>query len=137
MSRVNATVHFEPVFLNNVERKQQTKMIMRLFEHWQLTYKQQAIALGLSPNTETSIHRYKNGRQCLPLYRDIQDRVGHLLAIHKYLRRAYPFNKNFVYHWITTPNSDFNLQIPFDIICKEGYMGLVKVRNYLEFSQLA
>lgn len=128
--------HYEPASLTVAERKQQTQMVMKLFEHWKLTYKQQAIVLGLSPNTETSIHRYKNGKQYLPLFRDIQDRVQHLLAIHKYLRRAYPFNNELVYQWISTPNIDYNHQSPLDIICKEGYMGLVKIRQYLELNQL-
>jgi hypothetical protein len=128
--------HYEPTALTVAERKQQTQMLMKLFEHWKLTYKQQAIVLGLSPNTETSIHRYKNGKQYLPLFRDIQDRIQHLLTIHKYLRRAYPINKNLAYQWITTPNMDFNRQSPLEMICQEGYMGLVKIKQYLELHQL-
>jgi hypothetical protein len=126
--------HYEPVSLTETERKHQTQMIMKLFELWKLTYKQQALMLGLSPNTETSIHRYKYNKQCLPLFRDIQDRVQHLLTIHKYLRQAYPLNKNLAYRWMTTQNSDFNNQSPLDVICQEGYMGLVKVRDYLELN---
>jgi hypothetical protein len=131
----NTALNYEPLSLSETERQQQTDMIMKLFDLWGLTYKQQAIALGLSPNTETSIYRYKNGKQYLPLFRDMQDRVGHLLAIHKYLRRAYPFNKELAYRWVTTPNADFSNQPPFDAISQDGYMGLIKVRNYLELNQ--
>lgn len=120
---------------NELERKQQTELVMKLFELWKLTYKQQAILLGLSPNTETSIHRYKTGKQYLPLYRDIQDRLGHLLAIHKYLRRAYPYNDELAYAWILTSNADFENFSPFDIAYKDGYMGLMRIRNYLEANQ--
>lgn len=137
MAHAFSLIHYEHAALSTTERKQQTRMIMQLFDHWNLTYKQQAIALGLSPNTGTSISKYKNGEQYLPLLRDIQDRIGHLLAIHKYLRRAYPFNKELAYRWITTPNADFNHQCPFDVIDREGYMGLVSIRNYLKLSQLA
>lgn len=133
---IKLTNHYTPTTLTVMERKQQTQMIMKLFEHWDLTYKQQAIVLGLSPNTETGIHRYKNGKQYLPLFRDIQDRIRHLLAIHKYLRRAYPVNHELTYQWITTPNIDFNRESPLQIICSEGYMGLVKIRRYLELNQL-
>jgi hypothetical protein len=135
MSRATRLAHNDQPLLTQLERKQQTQMIMQLFKHWQLTAKQQAVALGLSPNTETSIYNYKNGNNFLPLYRDLQDRLGHYFAIHQYLRRAYPFNKELVYRWILTPNADFNLRTPFDVIQQEGYMGLVKIRSYLEFHQ--
>ena len=67
--------------LTDVERAQQTQMIMKLFEYWGLTYKQQAIALGLSPNTETSIHRYKSGKQFLPLFRSVNTDLNVTLAL--------------------------------------------------------
>lgn len=120
--------------LTTMERAHQTQMIMKLFQLWNLTTKQQAIALGLSPNTGTSIDNYKKGK-FLPLYRDIQDRIGHLLAIHKNLRQIYPYNKELAYQWITTPNADFDNQSPFDVIAVEGYMGLVSIRTYLELNQ--
>ena len=120
---------------NETERKQQTQMIMALFKLWNLTDKEKAIALGLSTGTQTSIHKYKTGKQNLPLLRDTQDRIGHLFAIHKYLKRAYPFDKELAYQWIKTSNSDFNNSSPFDLIFDEGYLGLVKVRNYLEISE--
>lgn len=123
------------VVLSQEERQQQTQLIMKLFEHWKLTIKQQAILLGLSPNTETSIYNYKTLKQCLPTYRDTQDRIKHLLVIHKYLRRAYPFNKELAYRWISTKNADFDRVSPFDVIAEEGFMGLVKIRMYLELNQ--
>jgi hypothetical protein len=135
MLHSNLAITYHPHTPTTKEHLQQTQLIMKLFQLWNLTYKQQAIALGLSPNTQTSIHKYKNGKQALPLFRDIQDRVGHLLAIHKYLRRAYPFNKELAYQWISTPNKDFTQQSPFTVIANEGYLGLVKIRNYLALHQ--
>ena len=137
MSRATATNHYVPLSLSISERRHQTEMVMKLFELWKLTYKQQAIALGLSPNTESSIHNYKFGKQHLPQLRDIQDRIRLLLMIHKYLRRAYPYNKELAYRWITTRNIDFNNFSPFEIISRDGYMGLVKINNYLEAHQLS
>ena len=134
MSRAGRIVNYEQNSLSEKERAHQTQMIMKLFQFWHLTNKQQAIVLGLSPNTGTSIDNYKKGGY-LPQYRDIQDRVGHLFAIHKYLRRVYPLNKELAYRWMTTPNADFNNQSPFDVICQEGYMGVVRIRNYLEFNE--
>jgi hypothetical protein len=127
-----AKLHAHPEPLNKDERKYQTELIMQLFAHWNLSIRQQAIALGLSSGTGTSIHNYKSGKGYLPTSRDIQDRIGHLLAIHKCLRRAYPFNNALVYSWIKTPNSDFNQQTPFDIMEQQGLLGVVEIRNYLE-----
>jgi len=135
MPSANLAFNYQPVSLSEKERRTQTQMLMKLFGHWRLTYSQQAILLGLSPKTETSIHRYKNLKAYLPMYRDIQDRIGHLFAIHKYLRRIYPMNKALAYRWITTANEDFNNLSPFNVICKEGYLGLIKVRQYLEIGQ--
>ena len=135
MARSNLAFNYQPVLLSEEERHAQTQLIMRLFERWQLTYRQQAILLGLSPMTETSIHRYKNLKAYLPQYRDIQDRTGHLLAIHKYLRRIYSMNKSLAYRWMTTPNEDFNHLSPYAVISKEGYTGLLQVRQYLEIGQ--
>lgn len=120
---------------NETERKQQTRMIMTLFELWHLTDKEKATALGLSTGTQTSIHKYKTGQQNLPLITDVQDRIGHLLAIHKYLRRAYPFNKELAYQWIKTINTDFNNHKPFDLISQKGFLGLIQVRYYLEMNE--
>ena len=117
------------------ERKEQTRMIMKLFELWHLTDKEKAIALGLSTSTQTSIHKYKTGKQNLPLITDIQDRIGHLLAIHKYLRRAYAFDKELAYQWIKTINTDFNNRTPFDLISQKGFLGLIQVRYYLEMNE--
>ena len=56
-----------------------TKMIMRLFDFWQISLADQAILLNHSPST---IRRYKNG-ECFADNKDMHDRVGNLLIIHK------------------------------------------------------
>lgn len=109
-----------------------TQMIMRLFEHWKLNYEQQAILLNLSTKTNNTIANYKRGTARLPQDRDSQDRVKHILAIHKYLRTLFPNNPELAYQWPTTPNQFFNSKSPIDIVREEGFLGLVKIRNYLE-----
>lgn len=130
-----STFPYEQPSLSEKQRKQQTEMIMRLFEHWQLTNRECAILLGLSPKTGTSINKYETGKSSLPKYRDIQDRVNHLLAIHRYLRRAYPYNDELAYRWIKTPNADFQHHSPFEVIANEGFSGLLRIRNYLASNQ--
>jgi hypothetical protein len=50
------------------------------------------------------------------------DRVSHLLAIHEYL-------------WPTTPNRTFGGQSPAELIRKEGFLGLLTVRRYLDLER--
>jgi len=69
-----------------------TRMVMRLFEHWRLTYEEQAQVLGLSPKTHSTISRYKKGLSSIRLERDSYDRVRLLLSIHKLLRKIFPLN---------------------------------------------
>lgn len=109
-----------------------TQMVMRLFEHWRLTYEQQAMLLSLSTHTRSTIARYKRGDATLQKDRDTQDRIAHLLAIHKYLRNIFPRNKELVYTWPTTPNRHFGDRSPVQVIDEEGFVGLIKVRQYLE-----
>lgn len=109
-----------------------TQMIMQLFEHWELTYEQQTMLLSLSANTHSTIARYKKGAAYLAQDRDTQDRIGHLLAIHKCLRTLFPLNKELAYAWPTTPNRYFEGKTPIEVISKEGFLGLLKVRQYLE-----
>jgi hypothetical protein len=109
-----------------------TKMIMKLFEHWKLTYEQQAMLLSLSPNTHSTIARYKRGVAKISPARDTQDRVSHLLSIHKHLRRIFPLNKELVYEWPTTPNKAFQGRSPIQVIADEGFVGLVQIKQYLE-----
>jgi len=131
MQMHHTSVTFEQPVLSDKEREQQTSMIMQLFKHWQLTNSERALILGLSPRTGTSINNYNTGKAYLPQYRDIQDRVGHLFAIHRYLKRAYPYNTELAYRWIKTPNFDFQQHTPLEIIVNEGFAGLLRVRNYL------
>lgn len=109
-----------------------TSMIMRLFEHWKLTYAEQAIMLGFSPKTHSTIARYKNGSQAIALDRDTYDRVRFLLSIHKNLRTIFPLNKDLGYAWVKAQNRTFDGKTPFDIIAQEGFLGLARVNNYLE-----
>lgn len=109
-----------------------TQMVMQLFDHWGLTYKQRAELLGLSTQTNSTIAGYIHGGRNLSLKKDMQDRVGHLLAIHKCLRTLFPFNKELAYSWPKTPNRYFDGKTPLDVMIEERILGLMKVREYLE-----
>lgn len=112
-------------------RRRLAKMVMRLFNLWQLAQTDQATLLGLSPRSRNSINRYKKGEP-LNDNRDLLDRVYNLLGIHKALRILYPRNEQFRNRWISTPDSRIRGMAPIDIMRKEGLMGIVMIRHLLD-----
>ena len=123
---------YREIELTERERASQTKMLMRLFELWKLSPAQQAICLGLSPRSRTSVAKYSSGKAYLPQYRDIQDRIGNLFAIHAALRALFPQNKEIAYTWIHRKNKYFENYTPLEIICRDSFSGIEKIRSYLE-----
>lgn len=109
-----------------------TRMVMRLFDHWKLTYFEQSILLGLSVKTNASIAKYRKGCAHLKMSRDTYDRVRFLLAIHKSLKQIFPMNNEIAYRWPKTPNSYFDGKTPVQVIADDGILGLGKVNDFLE-----
>ncbi len=107
------------------------RMLMQLFEHWQLETVEQLDSLGLSTNNRGALTRYRNGAQ-LSKKRDLLDRAGHLLGIHKSLRLLFPYDRNLAYAWMKTRNKAFDNLSPIEVICLHGFAGLLKVRTYLD-----
>lgn len=111
-------------------RSRISKMLIVLFEHWNLSTKDQLGLLGVSKNSRSLLQRYRRGGP-LTNDRDKLDRVAILLSIHKSLRLLFPHNRNMAYSWMTTPNRAFNERTPTKLIDEQGMMGLYIVRNYL------
>ena len=111
------------------------QMLLRLFEHWQLSPNQQLSLLGLPPDNPTCPHKYLCGR---PLNNDHDklERASALLSIHKSLRLLFPRNRNLAYRWIQQPNRAFEGQTPIEVIERNGMQGMYMVLRYLD-EQLA
>ena len=109
-----------------------TQMIMTLFEHWHLTYAEQSHLLGLSDRTNSTISRYKKGMAHIRFGRDSYDRVRYLLSIHKILRTLFKHNPDLAYKWMKSNNTYFENKTPVEVITADGFLGVVKVHNYLE-----
>lgn len=108
-------------------------MITRLLEHWQLEPGEQASILGLSAGSRSTLARYRKGEP-LADNRDLLDRAGHLLGIHKSLRLLFPHDRDLAYRWMTTPNRRFGAR-PVDLVLQYGFEGLLGVRRYLDFQR--
>lgn len=109
------------------------KMVVRLFDHWNLSTADQGALLGLSENARMTLSRYRKG-QALADNVDLLGRAGHLLAIHKALRIMFPHDRDLVYRWVSQPNRRFGGRTPLEIM-KQGYEGLLAVRRYLDFER--
>jgi Protein of unknown function (DUF2384) len=117
--------------LSTKERTGPTQMVIKLFDHWNLSRDDQAELLGLGSNGRRTLSRHRNG-QPIGTNRDQLDRVSHLLAIHKSLRTLFPQNRELAYRWMLTRNRAFDNLTPVELIKEWGFMGLLRVRTYLD-----
>ena len=107
------------------------RMAVRIFEHWELATEDQLALLGLSTNNRSALTRYRKGEP-LAASRDLLERVGHLLAIHKNLRLLFPQDRDLAYRWMTSPNRAFEGRTPVAVVHQWGFMGMLVVRAYLD-----
>lgn len=111
-------------------RKSLAVLVLRLFERWNLSTDQQLNLLGMRPASRAVLGKYRKGAP-LPPSRDVIDRVGWLLGVHKSLRLLYPKNENIRYTWISRRNEAFKNRAPIEIMTEEGLLGVAKVARYL------
>ena len=122
-----------PIDIESSEaRKKLALMVTRLFEHWKITTADQLELLGLSRTSRAQISKYRNGG-AVPSSRDMLDRIGWLLSIHKSLRLLYPRNQNIRYTWVKRRNRVLDDQRPLDIMKYQGLIGVARVARYLDF----
>ena len=114
-------------------RAQLARMIAQLLEHWQLGAADQALLLGLSGQSRSTLARYRRGEP-LADSADLLARAGHLLGIHKALRILFPHDRDLAYRWVTAPNRRFGERAPLELM-KQGFEGLLAVRRYLDFER--
>jgi len=113
------------------DRVELARMVMTLFEHWQLSSEDQLGLLGLSPKNRAALTRYRKGEP-LGVNRDLLDRVGNLMGIHKSLRLLFPHNSELAYAWMSQPNRAFDGMTPTQVVQAWGFSGLLQVRGYLD-----
>lgn len=107
------------------------RAITRLFELWGLSAGDQLSLLGLSETNRIALQRYAKG-EALAANRDLLERVGHLLGIHKSLKLLYPQNPAIVNGWMSASNGKFDGASPVDVVRKYGFAGLLMVRGTLD-----
>ncbi|WP_316347314.1 antitoxin Xre/MbcA/ParS toxin-binding domain-containing protein [Desulfuromonas acetoxidans] len=127
---------FPPIDLTTDDsRSRQALLITRLFDRWNLNTNDQLNLLGLSQKSRATLGRYRKGNPLSPS-RDMQDRAGWLLSIHKALRLLYPHNPQLRLSWISQRNKAFNNLTPLELMKEEGLIGIAKVTRYLDFLRM-
>lgn len=116
---------------NDEERRALARLLMKLFEHWQLDTADQLSLLGLAPDNRAALTRYRSGSP-LANQRDLLDRAGGLLGIHKNLRLLFPADRDLAYRWMSTRNRAFDMRTPVEVIREWGFAGMLMVRAYLD-----
>ena len=91
----------------------------------------QLALLGLAADNRAALSRYRKGEP-LGANRDLLERAGHLLAIHKNLRLLFPHDRDLAYRWMTTRNRAFDNRTPVEVVREWGFAGLLMVRAYLD-----
>ena len=107
-----------------------SKMIGKLFDHWQLSNKEQLYLLGMNPEGRSSLTRFKKGN-ISKLSFDLKDRISFLLSIHEKLRTLYPKNNEHCYSWIKMRNAIIDNYAPIEVMMK-GIIGLSYISDFLE-----
>jgi hypothetical protein len=114
-------------------RERLARMVVSLLDHWNLSPNDQALLLGLSTQSRSTIARYRRGEPLADSV-DLLARSGHLLGIHKALRILFPHDRDLAYRWVSTPNRRFGTS-PLDVMKRHGYEGILAVRRYLDFER--
>jgi transcriptional regulator with XRE-family HTH domain len=115
-------------------RERLARILVELLDHWKLAAADQAALLGLSPQSRSTLARYRRGDP-LADSADLLARAGHLLGIHKALRILFPHDLDLAYRWVLAPNRRFGGATPLDVMKRYGYEGILAVRRYLDFER--
>ncbi len=113
------------------ERVVLARAVTRLFNLWQLSAVDQLMLLGLNESNRIALQRYAKG-EALAANRDLLERVGHLLGIHKSLKLLFPKNPEIASGWMVSPNALFGGETPIAVVRRFGFAGLLMVRGTLD-----
>lgn len=111
-----------------------TRVVMALFDKWELSIAEKADLLGMQASSRATLAAYskKDSNSSLPLNRDSQDRTGYLLAIHKALRLLYPHDEAMRFGWVRRRNRMLNGNAPLDVMRNRGLIGIAAIARYLD-----
>jgi hypothetical protein len=102
------------------------EVVMALFQQWKVHGVNQAALLG-RPEIDDLIN--KGG---LPRDKELLERIGHLMAISRGLKRLYPYAPTVRDHWVWRHHEALAKKTPMEVMLAEGLSGMRRVRALLE-----
>ncbi len=116
-------------------RRDLARVVAALFERWQLDSQDQLQLLGLSPTSRKLLPEYRAGTRALPAQRDILDRAGYLLAIHKGLRFLFPEDEALRYSWVRRRHAVLDHATPLEVMRRDGLLGIARIARLIDFQR--
>ena len=116
-------------------RRDLARVVAALFERWGIDNVAQLQLLGLSAESRKLLPRYRAGERALPAQRDILDRAGFLLGIHKGLRFLFPEDETLRYGWVQRRNAALEQNTPLDVMLRDGLIGIARVARRVDFQR--
>lgn len=107
-------------------RKALGEAVRAVLERWGLPEPVQAGLLGLSRMADLTPAEAPLGDH------DLWERIGHLLAIVRALRAAYPYRPQFRDRWIAEPHERLGGRTPLEVMLAGGVEGVREVRGVAE-----
>ena len=106
-----------------------------LVAHWEISQKDQALLLGVKFHA-TKLSEWQR-QKIIPQDPDKFNRVGFLVGIHKNLRILFPYNRQAVYRFMTTPQKElFGGKTALQVIREGGemnsYASIAAIRRRLD-----
>ncbi|MDF1653605.1 MAG: hypothetical protein P1U34_00680 [Coxiellaceae bacterium] len=112
---INSAEYLELV--SSVDKRQAlAKVIMRVFDHWQLDTATQLKLLGMGAKSRALIGKYRNGDSSIAANQDSLQRVGYLLGIFQCLKSLYPDNEALRHGWVKCKNKKLDNFTPLEIM---------------------
>ncbi len=113
------------------ERVELARVVMEVLDAWAIEPEQRAALLGLPEGTRKRVlDRYRKGTP-FSEDRDTQQRLSHVLTIHRLLGTALPHNPTMAAYWITSPNPYFNDRTPLEVMLNGGLDAMERIVRHL------
>ena len=114
------------------DRVQLARLIVTLFDSWEVRAEDQVALLGLPPETSTLVLRRYYENEPLPDEPAMNERVDHLLGIADALRTSYPHNAHMGAIWMNRRNNRFDNRTPLAVLLEDGLPGFFAIRTHLD-----
>jgi hypothetical protein len=140
MSRIPSVTVTHPAqldtsFAAEQPRRDIARVLAALFEKWTLPTEAQLALLGMSPESRKVLAQYRRGERPLPNNRDVLDRAGYLMGIHKGLRLLFPEDESLRYSWVHRRNQILGGRTPLEVMLDDGLVGLARIARFIDFQR--